>query len=566
MESTTAAGYLASFTNNLERGIPVIIIFGQHYQHCSTVLNYRYNVAAVFHITNIWATKVGEEVVYRIRYEKENLSSKSWWAVAASPMPLSDRDFSQKAITQSCISCGKSYPQIYTCGWMCMNDQCQQFPKLDSLPGLNPAFLAERSDHTGKPQAPFPITPVLPQHDPDRPFDSYHLARGIVCPECNGCCSRISWYGYECGYVCDSAGCGYKHSIPHTPVSHTYFFGRLQHEAIGHPMPVDQYCFPITERSSICEGDFRTTTFDLMPGNFVVHAQGNATATAAPRGPNEIFLGLQTTKRMPLERRLKDVTRNNQREFTNHFAANFGMPYSYSAKAAHLSVAFSNAPDPVIAALGRLIWAGKRVLPNGAFDDKLNELLLCGYMNDNSMGWHDDGEEGLGITVVTLSLGGMATMHFRMKKKYFTPAALANKEQKINRYDPKRNVPVGSKLWEKRTALNAEFGKIPDAEWEKAKREVFKEFATVKAVQCKKLLEIELKHGDYLIMHGGEIQKYYEVCFLAFFPHALHSLFPSPSLSRLYPTAHNSTLPRLRTQYSNSPIFHQRSSHDFPKS
>ena len=276
-------------------------------------------------------------------------------------------------------------------------------------------------------------------------------------------------------------------------------------------MPVDQFCFPVIERSSLCEGDFRTTIFDLMPGNFVVHTQGNVSANAAPRGPNEIFLGLQTTECMPLERRLKDLTRNNQREFTNHFAANFGMPYSYSAKAAHLSVAFSNAPDPVIAALGRLVWAGKRVLPNGAFDDTLNELLLVGYMNDNSMGWHDDGEKGLGITVVTLSLGGMATMHFRMKKKYYSPAALANKERNIVRYDPTRDVPVGSKLWEKRKALNQKFGKVPMSAWEKEKRAVFREFANVKGELCKKLLEIELKHGDYLIMHGGEIQKYFEV-------------------------------------------------------
>ena len=537
-----AANYLAAFSNNLERGIPVVIIFGQQYQHCPAALEYRYSVAAVFYVTNIWATKVGKEIVRQIRYEKEFSANKSWWSPASSPAPPVVRDYSQKANVQTCSTCATSHPQVYSSHWMCLNHKCEEFDHLTSLPALNPAFLAERSGNTGKSKAPFPVTPALPKQDPNRPFDSYHLARGMVCPHCKACISKASWYGYRC----ITEGCGFAHIIPHIPVSQAYFNGRLQHEAIGHALPVDKCLFPVVERSSLCEGDFRTTTFDLMPGNFVVHAQGNMYANAAARGPNEIFLALQAVQGMPLERRVKDLSRNSQRELTNHFAANFGMPYSYSAKATHLSIAFSDAPDPVIASLGRLIWTAKRVLPDDALTEMLNELLLVGYMNDNSMGWHDDGEKGLGITVATLSLGGSAMMHFRLKKKYYNPAALANTELRINKYDPKRNVPVGSKLWEKRVALNEKFGKVSDAEWEEAKREMFKEYAKVKSSN-KKLLEVELKHGDYLIMHGGEIQKYFEV---------------SISLSQ----AHRPTLSRLRTTCVISPIFPTASQHLFPKS
>lgn len=38
---------------------------------------------------------------------------------------------------------------------------------------------------------------------------------------------------------------------------------------------------------------------------------------------------------------------------------------------------------------------------------------------------------------------------------------------------------------------------------------------------CPPILTMKLKHGDMVVMHGHEIQKYYEVCFIQVIIHVL---------------------------------------------
>ncbi|GKT69493.1 oxoglutarate iron-dependent oxygenase protein [Colletotrichum tofieldiae] len=47
-----------------------------------------------------------------------------------------------------------------------------------------------------------------------------------------------------------------------------------------------------------------------------------------------------------------------------------------------------------------------------------NELLSIGYMEEDKISYHDDGEDTLGPTVATLSLGSPALMSFKRKKAY----------------------------------------------------------------------------------------------------------------------------------------------------
>lgn len=237
--------------------------------------------------------------------------------------------------------------------------------------------------------------------------------------------------------------------------------------------------------------------------------QGNLYANSAARGPNSIFAGLQEADGIPLERRAMNSGRMGQRMLTNHYSANYGMPYKFVAKTGTPSGAFSTAPDPVIAALGRLIWAATKVVPGGSFQQP-NEMLVVGYMADNGMNYHDDGEDGLGQTVVSLSLGGEATMTYRMKAEYYAPKELL--EKNIAKYDPTGKVIVGSKHWAERVALNDSYGKVDDDEWEAAKKQLFTDYKKAKGTRSPpQVLSLVLKHGDYLVMHGSDIQKYYEV-------------------------------------------------------
>ena len=368
---------------------------------------------------------------------------------------------------------------------------------------LNPDFLDERTDHSAMSKPSCALVPVLETSHSSQTLDSYTRSRGIQCPKCKACCSRIHWTHW----ACETDGCGFTHHVKHVTVPHTAFIGRLQHEAVGHALPTGECVDPIRRRSSTCSGHYRTTIFDFGTDHFVAHMQGNLYANNETRGPNSIFTSLQEAEGIPLERRAMNSGKIGQRLLTNNFSANYGMPYKYTAKTGTPSTALSMAPDPAIAALKRLIWAAKEVVPGESFQQP-NEMLIVGYMADNSMNYHDDGEVGLGKTVVSLSLGGEATMTFRMQSKYYAPNALL--EKNIAKYDPRRKVVEGSKHWAERVALNDLHGSVADDEWEAAKKQLFTDYKNVKGTRTP-VLTIVLKHGDYLIQHGSDIQKYYEV-------------------------------------------------------
>jgi hypothetical protein len=157
---------------------------------------------------------------------------------------------------------------------------------------------------------------------------------------------------------------------------------------------------------------------------------------------------------------------------------------------------FSQAPDVILRALHRLIWAKTvAVAASNAFirtldrgtrgQDSLvtnardfNELLALGYMEDDKINvrlsfsclrlhahtqklqYHDDGEEELGPVIAALSLGSPSTMRFRPKRGtgFFLPT-------------------------------HKQLGKV-----------------------CyKEVLEVPMKHGDMMVMVGTNIQKVYEV-------------------------------------------------------
>ena len=248
----------------------------------------------MFYVTNMWVTQTGETHVHRVRFEKADLTSLSWWAPTGTTLPSVKRDFTKRALVDTCSTCSQTFPQIYANGWTCCNTKCQQFTRMVSVPDLNPAFLAERSDHATKPKAPFPVVPWLPKNDPYLPFCSYTRAKGIVCPKCHGCSSRKHWTHW----ACETEGCDFIYEIPHQVLSHRVFIDRLEEETFGDPLPVDHHLFPVTQIWSRCLEGYRQTVFELLPGHLVAHIQGNMHTNSEPRGPNDIFLGLQGTRNL----------------------------------------------------------------------------------------------------------------------------------------------------------------------------------------------------------------------------------------------------------------------------
>lgn len=117
--------------------------------------------------------------------------------------------------------------------------------------------------------------------------------------------------------------------------------------------------------------------------------------------------------------------------------------------------------------------------------------------------FHDDGESTLGPTVATLSLGGQAKMMIRMKATYYSG------KTKAGIYDPLAPVLPGCKCYEERVKLNSLYGKVSKVAFAEAKAKVYKDMSRIGNAPV--LLTLQLNHGDMVVMHGGEMQKFYEV-------------------------------------------------------
>ncbi|KAI4104070.1 MAG: hypothetical protein L6R37_003476 [Teloschistes peruensis] len=155
-------------------------------------------------------------------------------------------------------------------------------------------------------------------------------------------------------------------------------------------------------------------------------------------------------------------------------------------------------------ALHKMIWAGEKAT-GGKLPQCLNEVLILGYFQDQAIGYHDDGEGWLGPTIVTFSLGSNATMTIRMKGKYYLGATGNN----LKTYDPNQEIVEGCVAPEYREYMNENW-----SSWTSKKQTT--EFGILKSMRPGNSLsppvvfKTTLAHGDYIVMHGDDLQKYYE--------------------------------------------------------
>ena len=111
----------------------------------------------------------------------------------------------------------------------------------------------------------------------------------------------------------------------------------------------------------------------------------------------------------------------------------------------------------------------------------------------------------LGPTIATLSLGGPAIMTMRMKERYWKGYT------KSLNYNPHEPVLPGAALEHERRQLNALHGTITAEEFEKRRKFMYAQGKEALKGQPPVLLTMPLDHGSIIIMHGAEMQKYYEV-------------------------------------------------------
>ncbi|KAK3363435.1 hypothetical protein B0T25DRAFT_442633 [Lasiosphaeria hispida] len=493
----------------------VAIIAGQNNPNYPCHPPHPYSVLDYFQITDIWkepqAQRNGNVVkVWRIRFEKAELHTSSWWAPrnakdgdnnALSPSHnseyLSIEEFSGQS--RHCVICWQHSKEIFTVGWMCLNPGCASYfhthspitnATASSL-AYTEAFLNQRNPLIG----PLPkLKPSIPDLDTVGLHGTESDSRcGFVCPDC-GCCSRRLFWNR---LVCEN--CSRWWPAPMLP----YPQANLQAEAIyidslttkrritngvnaGVPESAHDTFACVLNRTCIQPaegfvfGSYTARQYFLpdatgqVIGSFTLFVS-NQNINSRQHGPDDLFRELSVTD-IGLKRNPAANVGSKHEGLTRHFQQNFGARYKFGVSVQ--SKGFDEAPQAVLRALHRLIWAskcavaatagrlaGQTVGPNAPppTSNEFNELLALGFMEKDSINYHDDGETELGPTVAALSLGSPSIMKFRPKLR----------KSGFGDMLPIGSGPGGKKAF-------------------------------------KSVLEVPMKHGDMMVMHGQHIHRIYE--------------------------------------------------------
>lgn len=469
----SSGSFYHSFQRAMQRKQPIAIIAGRGNRICPSRLPHYYNVLDWFHVTDLWCELINNVKTGMVRLEKIDLRQASWWMAAseAPPPPLDTHQARTRMViptrSQVCEACQVKSKEIFMEGWACLNSECPKYfdfgHSVDhSQLDYNQNFLQERTPFVSHKDAQMPALAPPLMNAQDAVLEGLNgseeaCAKGIVCPKCNGCSRRIDWSFWKC----EHAPCEFEHRVPLQKIHveeamhqgdvkidefYAHSLGVRCREVIEGLYDVYEYSIP----GPVNPEDGSSTVL-----GFVRHYKSCMTINCQEDGPNALFCAMQEDE-FNLKRRPVRQPNSVGEILTGHWGTNWGAPYKFVVRQS--TRGFSEAPVVMLKALKRLTWAGRQAADGHAesFND-FNELLSLGYMEKSAIGYHDDGEDSLGPTIATLSLGCSATMNLRPK--------------------PKSNIGPASK--------NAKGTKKP-------------------------VLRMALNHGDIVIMHGAGIQKLYE--------------------------------------------------------
>lgn len=269
----------------------------------------------------------------------------------------------------------------------------------------------------------------------------------------------------------------------------------------GHGVSEDKVLEPSVKCEIQKHGLYRESVYQLGDGLTITHLNSNNVINSAPGGPDHLFCQLQKEdfglERLPMKQSVVEQT------YSRHFSHNFGMPYNYVVGHDN-STSLADAPEGIKEAVRRMTWAAKRAVSGDDFVD-FNEVLAIGYLETMKMNYHDDGEISLGPTVASISLGCPAKMKWRLKMRYWC----GFKDKGRKHYDPDQPVLPGCRKPEERHKLNELAKTASTAELDAAAQKALA-FAKGESKMPPAVLELDLRHGDYMVMHGASMQVYYE--------------------------------------------------------
>lgn len=248
-----------------------------------------------FRITDIWPEKVTGKNGFKVRLEKLNLAEKSWWSVKGTPNPppLARRDFVTKPPTRQCLVCSETSFRLYNEGWMCLNTACDQFWRIK---GTAPTTLTYHATFLNYRNLPDPE--IVPQSELVPHFSAtvseiqsaggtFRQAwRGIVCPHCSQCVSRVYWEGWKC------TECEFQVMMDMTSLTLDQAAELSDRKrktssngGVMSPQIDDQSVAP-----------YKKLTYILPGVGSITHFVANKAINSRLNGPNDMFRNLQNTR------------------------------------------------------------------------------------------------------------------------------------------------------------------------------------------------------------------------------------------------------------------------------
>ncbi|KAF4547562.1 2OG-Fe(II) oxygenase-like protein 5 [Elsinoe fawcettii] len=524
---------------------PIVIFAGSENGDMPAKMPHRYQALGWFKPTHIWAEqseKKGQAWTnYKYRFEKLRYEDDSWWMPKISEQPDTNPDTMDVAdevtadtttaryherkdsaqspesvksgagynigdfdgpVSFTCNTCNHTSDQVYLISWMCLQPQCQHFFRLpsgefpdESSLNYDPRFLKQKTPWVSD-TPPYPLRPALP--DPSAQLGesvSFAMTRGMCCPNCGKCNSRTKWKGWYCE-------CGFSHTPPHPTIPASSL--RDSWHPVGNLYAQSHDWADSHLKTSVrFSHNYRIVTYEIpgLEDCSISHLIANKTVNEEAKGPNDMFHALQEQD-CGLERRQFST---GMEGYMTSFSNNRGMPYKFVAKGA--SLPFESSPWPLTETRSRLNWASRLVLDDKfGKDQEFNELLTLGYFEQQNIHYHDDGESGLGETVSSLSLGFPADMLFRLKTKHWNGVSTSGVLVHKKPIPGSMNYVKRLEAYEKLKSVHGDATPKPDA---------LKRIATMLNLQVnnrerKSWLRMRLSHGDIVVMHGAQLQEYFE--------------------------------------------------------
>ncbi|KAK9728583.1 hypothetical protein K7432_000932 [Basidiobolus ranarum] len=483
-----------SLFNSMIKRQPLVAIIGDKYQLVDFDIPHPYCVLGWYAITHAWAeledaidgdnngTSYNRHIRYKFRFERLENQDPPWWydeAPLANELHPSEGnicdydsiflqngcsfpfDFNKLNPVHGCFKshmcyiCGSNYPRVFSEVFVCLNESCSAFWKVEMITSNDELLMTKLTSGLSY-EPKFVSTTFIKSNSISQQLPLSVIPntknKDINCRACY-CrrCGRISCREELYRWQCPTCGNFSLFQVQALKPSMSVLYG-LQNEMRTNNVETDEI---ITEKRMGTNGT-NEIIYTIPKVGFIIHK------IAQPQLFEETLCLLNSylaedESRPPFRRcRLSRAPLGIRPFLSNQFQFNVGEPYKFVTSVD--TIPFSEAPESVIQAMN--------ILKRETGYQDFNELLSIAYLQGQKIGWHDDGEKEVGEVIATLSLGSPATMYFRRHR-------------------------LQSRRYEK----NQEKAMLGNYTRRKEKQSV---------------LDLNLRHGDVLIMHGRSIQKYFE--------------------------------------------------------